>query len=114
MKRRAPSAGDDDDVGGGGADGEGGPGDDVIAGVGTREGAGALQHALETPTAPIARLAVASEDALRGEMPQYKRPVEIARFSFDRDRRLHMDARSLVRRAHKAVHGAVGPRVGRR
>ena len=45
----------------------------------------------------LAAMSVPDEADLRGEMPAFKRPHEVACFSFDEHRHLHLDARSLVR-----------------
>jgi hypothetical protein len=48
------------------------------------------------PTAPLHRLPVPREEELRGPPPAFKRPVELAHYSMDAQRQVHLDDRSLV------------------
>jgi len=61
------------------------------------DGAAVPHGVLADATAAIADLAVPPVDSLRGELPQFKRPVQVAEFSLDAQRQFHAGASALVR-----------------
>jgi len=64
------------------------------------DGVAVPHRALADATAAIADLAVPPVDGLRGELPQFKRPVQVAEFSLDAQRQFHAGASALVRTGH--------------